>query len=324
MRRLVAAWQPRLLVFVKFDCWPNQVLAARRRRRARRPAGRLAAAAVARACSPWRAAFFRDLFDRFAHLGVSTEEDRRRFVDDLGVHCPVSVTGDTRADQVIRRWEAAQGGATSPRACARLGGRLLVLGSTWPPDEKLWLPVLADLLAAHPDLRVVLTPARAVCRRGWRPWSAQLAAAGVTRRLRLSALMRGRRAGRRGPSAACWSIRSACWRRSTAPGHLAYVGGSFTTGVHNTLEPAVGRPAGAVRPGDPERRGSRRAGAARRRPGRAPPDRGAGRAPPRCSTTPAPWPRRRRRPRGRPRAARAPPPGAWPCWPPLCSSRGIR
>ena len=30
MERLMDLWRPRLLVFVKFDCWPNQVLAADR------------------------------------------------------------------------------------------------------------------------------------------------------------------------------------------------------------------------------------------------------------------------------------------------------
>jgi 3-deoxy-D-manno-octulosonic-acid transferase len=56
MERLVAAWRPRLLVFVKFDCWPNQVLAADR---AGVPivlmAGSLGPAA--RACIRWRARF---------------------------------------------------------------------------------------------------------------------------------------------------------------------------------------------------------------------------------------------------------------------------
>jgi hypothetical protein len=37
---------------------------------------------------------------------VSTEEDRRRFVEELGVRAPVTVTGDTRVEQVIVRYEA--------------------------------------------------------------------------------------------------------------------------------------------------------------------------------------------------------------------------
>ena len=39
-----------------------------------------------------------------------TEEDRRRFTADLGVTAPVTVTGDTRVEQVIVRYEESEGG----------------------------------------------------------------------------------------------------------------------------------------------------------------------------------------------------------------------
>lgn len=238
MQRLVAAWQPRLLVFVKFDCWPNQVLAADR---AGVPIVLLAGSLRPDSARlhPLARPLYRDLFDRFAHLGVCTEEDRRRFVDELQVGCPVSVTGDTRAEQVILRWEAAQGGATAA-ALQSLGGRLLVLGSTWPPDEKLWLPVLAPLRTAFPDVRIVLTPHE--------PTPACLA--------RLEAALQGRGLSSRRLSAIVAATGPALPGHEPAPdvvlvdsvgqlaeiyraGHLAYVGGSFTTGVHNTMEPAV-------------------------------------------------------------------------------------
>ena len=156
MGRLVNLWRPRLLVFVKFDLWPNQVLAADQ---AGVPVFLLAGSLQPRSARlhPVARGMYRDLFDRFAHLGVCTPEDRRRFLDDLRVSCPVTVTGDTRVEQVILRYEAAQDGATAARLKG-LGGRIMVLGSTWPPDEKLWLPVLPRLLAEFPDLKVVLTP----------------------------------------------------------------------------------------------------------------------------------------------------------------------
>jgi len=234
MERLVRLWRPRLLVFVKFDCWPNQVLAAAR---AGVPvvlmAGSLRPGSAR--LRPYAKPLYRDLFDRFAHLGVCTEEDRRRFVEDLGVHCPVSVTGDTRAEQVILRWEAAQAGPTAA-ALRRLGGRLLILGSTWPPDEKLWLPVLARLRAAHPDVRVVLTPHE--------PSPARLAqlervlAADGLRTRRLSEVVAADTAG---ADAADVVLTDSIGQLAEIyrAGHLAYVGGSFTTGVHNTMEPAV-------------------------------------------------------------------------------------
>ncbi len=232
MDRLMAAWRPRLLVLIKFDCWPNHVLAAHR---LGVPVVLMAGSLPPRSLRlhPLFRSLYRDVFDRFAHLGVCTGEDARRFSHDLGVGAPVSVTGDTRVEQVILRWEAAEAGPTQTRL-QEFGGRILVLGSTWPRDEELWLPVLGELLKRHADLRVVLTPHE--------PTAARLA--GLERaldrddigHLRLSALMDGGDAG----AARIILVDSiGVLAEIYRSGHLAYVGGSFTTGVHNTMEPAV-------------------------------------------------------------------------------------
>jgi len=232
MQRLVIAWRPRALVFIKFDLWPNQVLAARRQGV---PVVLLAGSLQPESArlKPLARGLYRDLFDRFAHLGVCTEDDARRFPDDLGVTAPVSVTGDTRVEQVILRWEEAREGRTAARLKA-LGGRILVLGSTWPPDEALWLPVLPRLLERFPDLTVVLTPHEPASRR-LAALERALDAAGVGH-LRLSRLTAGDpAAGARVVLVDSIGVLAEIYRS----GHLAYVGGSFTTGVHNTMEPAV-------------------------------------------------------------------------------------
>jgi 3-deoxy-D-manno-octulosonic-acid transferase len=235
MRRLVALWRPRLLLFVKFDCWPNLVLAAEA---AGVPVVLLAATLQPRSgrLHPLARPLFRDVFDRFRHIGAVSAEDRDRFVTRLGVRCPVTVTGDTRAEQVLRRFEAAAGGETAARL-QTLGRRRLVLGSTWPPDEKLWLPVLPKLLERHPDLRVVLVPHEPLPER-LAGLEAALARRGL-RHARLSAFLSA-------PASApavdphCVIVDSVgVLAEIYRAGTLAYVGGSFTTGVHNTLEPAV-------------------------------------------------------------------------------------
>ncbi len=232
MDELVRAWHPRLLVFVKFDCWPNQVLAADRHG--------VPLVLLAGSLQPGSArlkpvvrALYRDVFDRFVHIGVCTEEDRQRFIGSMGVTCPVTVTGDTRAEQVILRYEAAADGKTA-EALRGLGGRLLVLGSTWPADEKLWLPILAELLAGHPDLRVVLAPHEPAPDR-LRSLERDLDDRRIGH-LRLGALLNGREtADARVILVDSVGVLAEIYRA----GHLAYVGGSFTTGVHNTMEPAV-------------------------------------------------------------------------------------
>ena len=179
-------------------------------------------------------AFFRDLFDRFAHLGVCTAEDRERFVSGLGVRCPVTVTGDTRAEQVILRYEAAADGAVASRLRA-WGSTLLVLGSTWPRDERLWLPVLPELLAEFADLRVVLVPHEPLPAR-LSHLARDLGSRGIAS-MRLSQLMAGEE---QDPEARCVLVDSVgVLAEIYRAGTLAYVGGSFTSGVHNTMEPAI-------------------------------------------------------------------------------------
>ena len=234
MARLMDLWQPRLLVFVKFDCWPNQVAAAAERGV---PVVLAAGSLQPRSARlrPMARPLFRDVFNKFAHLGVCTPEDLQRFVEGLGVTTAVSVTGDTRVEQVIIRYEAARAGETAARL-RELGGRLFILGSTWPPDEKLWFPVLGDLLAANPDLRVVLTPHE--------PTTDRLGSLenSLDRRKiphrRLSDLMADPQ-GSDDPARVILTDSIGVLAEIYRAGHLTYVGGSFTTGVHNTMEPAV-------------------------------------------------------------------------------------
>jgi 3-deoxy-D-manno-octulosonic-acid transferase len=233
MRRLVGAWRPRLLAFVKFDCWPNLVLATREQGV---PVVLLAGTLQPHSARLWPPArpLFRDLFNLFAHLGVCTKHDRDRFLHDLAVRCPVTVTGDTRAEQVILRYEASADGQVAGRLQA-LGGRLLVLGSTWPRDERIWLPVLPDLLAQFADLRIVLAPHEPLPER-LESLQKELAGRGVTT-ARLSQLSD---AGPNPGLGRCLLVDSiGVLAEIYRAGSLAYVGGSFTTGVHNTMEPAV-------------------------------------------------------------------------------------
>jgi len=231
MDRMLRLWRPRLLVFVKFDLWPNQVLAADRHGV---PLVLLAGslAPTSGRLHPMVRGMYRDLFDRFAHLGVCTPDDARRFREDLGVSCPLSVTGDTRVEQVILRYEASRDGETAARLKS-LGGRILVLGSTWPPDERLWMPILPALLEEFPDLRVVLTPHEPLEDRLVK-LEAELDGKGISH-VRLSQLVGNAAAGGRVIVVDGIGKLAEIYRA----GHLAYVGGSFTTGVHNTMEPAV-------------------------------------------------------------------------------------
>lgn len=233
MRELLSAWRPRALVFVKYDCWPNLVAAAGE---AGVPvlllSGALPPGSLRR--HPLLRPFYRDLFDRFARIGAGSPADRDRFVGELGVRAPVAVSGDTRAEQVLLRYDAAAADAL-PARLAAWGEQRLVLGSTWPPDEALWWPVLPELLRERPGLRVVLVPHEPAPAR-----VAHLLADAARRGVAAAALSGWTEGGDPARDLRLLVVDrvgalAGIYRAATA----AYVGGSFTTGVHSTLEPAA-------------------------------------------------------------------------------------
>jgi len=230
MGTLVRAWRPRCLVFAKYDSWPNQVEAAAA---AGVPIVMISGALPAGSGRLHRLArpLFQDMYNRFTCIGTGSEADRRRFVDHLGVTCPVRVTGDTRAEQVIRRFEQSREGDVASDL-RRWGGRRLVLGSTWPEDERIWWNILPEILKTFPDLKVIIVPHEPTTER-------VSSLMGTIERLGLpcSILSAFESAVE---STQCMIVdRVGVLAEIYGVADVAFVGGGFTTGVHSTLEPAV-------------------------------------------------------------------------------------
>jgi len=137
MRRALAALSPRALVFSKLDVWPT--LAREAATRGTRLG--LISATLARNSTRRKglaAALLRDAYGWLDRVGAVSAEDADRLVS-LGVPASrVTVTGDTRFDQV---WARAQRlDREGPLLAALASERpTLVAGSTWPADESVLL-----------------------------------------------------------------------------------------------------------------------------------------------------------------------------------------
>jgi 3-deoxy-D-manno-octulosonic-acid transferase len=244
MERLVGRLRPRALVFVKYDCWPNLVWTARRHR----VPSVLLGASLHRASqrsSGLARHFFRSVYGSLDAIGTIGPSDADRFQEQLGVRPErIHVTGDSRVDQIIRRHED---GADSPLVDAfdGLPWRYLVLGSTWPKDDEAFLPAAADALHTHGECGLILAP-HEPGPRALERIEARLRSRGLEA-VRLSQLVEPRTSKRRTTAAA---KNPSSWRVILVDsvgqlatlyrmGHVAFVGGGFTTGVHSVLEPAV-------------------------------------------------------------------------------------
>ncbi len=230
MTALFKAWRPRCLVFAKYDSWPNQVAAATA---AGVPVVMISGSLPEHSGRLHKLVrpLFRDVYNQFACIGTGSTADQQRFIELLGVTAPTRVTGDTRAEQVIQRFERDRNGDVAT-ALHQWGEQRLVLGSTWPPDERIWWDALPQLLQTFPGLNVVLVPHE--------PTPARIR----------SLMQKSRDHGipsttltnyhdHNDPARILIVDRVGVLAEIYGVASIAYVGGGFTTGVHSTLEPAV-------------------------------------------------------------------------------------
>jgi 3-deoxy-D-manno-octulosonic-acid transferase len=224
--------RPQALVFSKVDVWPRLVAEAGARRvRLGLVSATLSAASARR--SPWGLAVLQDAYSRLDAVGAIDSEDAER-LRAVGVRdSAMTVTGDSRYDQV---WDRASRAARPEALLAPLTvGRqpTIVAGSTWPTDERVvlegWLATRQHVVGA----RLILaphepTPSHVLAVERWAVLH------GVTA-VRLDAAVE-----RGGPSDLVLVDRVGVLGDLYALADVAYVGGGFqSSGLHSVLEPAA-------------------------------------------------------------------------------------
>jgi 3-deoxy-D-manno-octulosonic-acid transferase len=150
------ALRPTALVFSKLDVWPRLVTEAGRRGiRLGLISATLSAGSSRR--SRAAAALLRDAYACLDAVGAIDDSDADRLVA-LGVRpAVISVTGDTRYDQV---WARAARADPSTGLLGRLRSErpTVVAGSTWPADESALLRAWAHVRSAAHDARLIIAP----------------------------------------------------------------------------------------------------------------------------------------------------------------------
>ena len=172
----------------------------------------------------------------FTRFFVQNEESKR-LLEGIGITA-VDVVGDTRFDRVLQIKEAAKqlpiceafrtGVASSQSAdVPHHDFKVFVAGSSWPPDENIFIPFFNE----HKDWRLLIAPH---------------VIAEEHQKLILS-LIKGKKVVRYTQTTPeesakadvliidCFGLLSSMYNY----GDVAYIGGGFGVGIHNTLEAAV-------------------------------------------------------------------------------------
>lgn len=225
-RRWVAALQPKVAIFVKYEFWYHYMQALQNT-----DCTKLLIAASFRPSQPFfqvYGAFFRKTLRAFDHLFVQEKKDQQLLQQIKSP--PVSVAGDPRIDRVLQLAKEARSFPLIEQFARHHS--VLVLGSSWPPEEE----ILADYLRNQPEStwKIIIAPhdireghLRAIektlpipCLRYSQATLEEVRAARILLIDNIGML-------------------SALYRY----GRVAFIGGGFGAGIHNTLEPiAFGLP----------------------------------------------------------------------------------
>lgn len=147
INEFLQAFQPRLLLISRTDLWPQMLFQCRKKNipsllfsaTLTRSSGRM---------NPWTRFYFSWLTSLLTEIFCVSEADRQTFLQ-LNPGLRVQIKGDTRYEQVLERLRKPQ----SVRDEIRGEGPILIAGSTWPEDEAILLPMLAQT-----RIRSVLVP----------------------------------------------------------------------------------------------------------------------------------------------------------------------
>ena len=212
---------PEMAVFVKYEFWPAYLKALKKN-----DIPTYLISAIFRPkqlfFKPWGKAYLKLLYT-FKHIFVQDSAS----ADLLQQHgiADVTVAGDTRFDRVVEVRKMAK---DLPIVDGFVAGteRVIVAGSTWPEEEQMF----ARYVAEHEDVRLVLVPHEIHSDhlhqifqyfegRYVRYTEATAASVDKCRVLLVDTI----------------GLLSSIYRY----GHVAYIGGGFGAGIHNTLEAAV-------------------------------------------------------------------------------------
>ena len=237
-KKFLDALQPKMAIFVKYEFWPAYL-----KELSKRGIPTYSISAIFRPTQRffhWYGRSSLRVLKCFTHIYVQ-DEDSRRLLAEHGVH-NVSVAGDTRFDRVVAVHSAgftANADKLTPIAQFVQGfDRVLIAGSTWPKDEELLAQFMAGKSEELRNTKLILVPHELneehlhaifnMFQGRYVKYSAVSAMNDAVSRQnilqRANVLLID-----------TMGLLSTIYRF----GQVAYIGGGFGAGIHNTIEAAV-------------------------------------------------------------------------------------
>lgn len=217
---------PAMAIFIKYEFWGNYLHALQQR-----GIPVYIISAIFRREQlffQWFGKPYRKMLDCFNHLFVQDERSKA-LLEEYGIR-NVTVAGDTRFDRVIDVYHQAKQIPVVESFVKGSDGQqppfVFVAGSSWPEDEAIFIPYFER----HPEMKLIIAPheiheghLKSIEARLHRPT------------IRLSQATEQNVADKDCLIVDSFGLLSSLYRY----GQIAYIGGGFGAGIHNTLEAAV-------------------------------------------------------------------------------------
>jgi 3-deoxy-D-manno-octulosonic-acid transferase len=224
VKRFLRLSQPKMAFFIKYEFWPNYLRQLRKRE--------IPAYLISGIFRPDQlffkkyGFFYRGLLESFNHIFVQNKESQK-LLKSIGRKKDVSITGDTRYDRVLEIKAASKKLPLVENYWQKIGNeKILIAGSSWQKDEELILPYFNE----HLELKLLIAPHEIdeghlldIESKLTRP-SIRYSKATPEQVATCDCLILD-----------CFGLLSSAYRY----GDIAYIGGGFGAGIHNTLEAAV-------------------------------------------------------------------------------------
>lgn len=225
VRKFLNLARPSIAVFIKYEFWGNYLKELKKR-----GTPVYIISAIFRPDQlffQWYGKSYRKMLYAFTHLFVQDERSRK-LLEDFGIG-NVSVTGDTRFDRVLDIYRQAREIEIVEKFVSGAKGKrpvVLVAGSSWPQDEEILIPYFH----AHPEMKLIIAP-HEIHREHLVSIESMLKRPSV----RLSEAHEEELSTMDCLIIDSFGLLSSIYRY----GQIAYIGGGFGAGIHNTLEAAV-------------------------------------------------------------------------------------
>ncbi len=220
-KKFIKAARPELAIFIKYEIWPNYL---RVLQSMSVPVILISAIFSQRQIYfKWYGGFMRKALRRFSHIFVQNEASKAR-LEKLDINM-VTVSGDTRFDRVAKIRE--QNNQLDFMDLLKDERPCFVMGSTWPEDEEILIDYINN---SDHKIQHIIVPHDIKS-----PHLRQLQSKLKVDSILWSVLTEKENNGKSVLIVDTVGLLTKIYSYAD----IAYVGGGFATGLHNTLEPAV-------------------------------------------------------------------------------------